>query len=179
MYSCYGEIKMKGVLGMSSTGKEQIIENILIENYRMYYHLALGYVHNEADALDIVQEGAYKAILKSDTLRSEDHASTWIYRIMLNEIFSFCRSRKEFLPDNIQQMEEYFGYYDNSEGCADEMDLYNALEGLSDEEKKIVQLRYFQGLKLEEVAEAMNLNLSTVKSRLYRTIGKLRLSMSL
>ena len=59
------------------------------------------------------------------------------------------------------------------------MDLYNALEGLSDEEKKIVQLRYYQGLKLEEVAEAMNLNLSTVKSKLYRTIGKLRLSMSL
>ena len=74
-------------------------------------------------------------------------------------------------------MESYIGSYDNSAGCADEMDLYNALEKLSEEEKKIVQLRYFQGLKLEEVAEAMDLNLNTAKSRLYRAIEKLRLSM--
>ena len=58
------------------------------------------------------------------------------------------------------------------------MDLYNALERLSDEEKKIVQLRYFQGLKLEEVADAMGLKLSTVKSKLYRAIEKLRFTMT-
>ena len=157
--------------------KEQAVENVLIENYLKYYHLALGYVHNEADALDIVQEGAYKAILKSETLRDERHAATGIYRIMLNEIFSFCRSKRDFFTESSLNMESYIGSYDNSAGCADEMGLYNALEELSEEEKKIVQLRYFQGLKLEEVAEAMDLNLSTAKSRLYRAIEKLRLSM--
>lgn len=169
---------MKGALEMSSTVKEQIIENILVENYKMYYHLALGYVHNEADALDIVQEGAYKAILKSDTLRSEEHASTWIYRIMLNEIFSFCRSRKTSVMGDIYNTDMDLAAYDNSSCCAEEMDLYNALERLSDEEKKIVQLRYFQGLKLEEVADAMGLKLSTVKSKLYRAIEKLRFTMT-
>ena len=163
---------------MSSTGKEQIIEDILVENYRMYYHLALGYVHNEADALDIVQEGAYKAILKSDTLRNEEYASTWIYRIMLNEIFSFCRSRKTLITGDVSKTEMELVTYDSSICCAEEMDLYNALERLSDEEKKIVQLRYFHGLKLEEVADAMGLKLSTVKSKLYRAIEKLRFTMT-
>ena len=85
---------------MLQTAKERAVENVLIENYRKYYHLALGYVHNEADALDIVQEGAYKAILKSETLRNEEHAATWIYRIMLNEVFSFCRNKRDFFAEN-------------------------------------------------------------------------------
>ena len=85
---------------MIQTAKERAVENVLIENYRKYYHLALGYVHNEADALDIVQEGAYKAILKSETLRNEEHAATWIYRIMLNEVFSFCRGKRDFFAEN-------------------------------------------------------------------------------
>lgn len=71
--------------------KERLIEEILITNYEKYYRLAYGYVHNDADAMDIVQEGAYKAILKSETLREPAYAATWVYRIMLNEVFQFCR----------------------------------------------------------------------------------------
>ena len=42
--------------------KEQKIEQILLEKYNSYYRLAYSYVHNEADAADIVQNGAYKAM---------------------------------------------------------------------------------------------------------------------
>mgnify|MGYP000031231779 CR=1 FL=1 len=49
--------------------KEQKIEELLLENYNRYYRLAYSYVHNEADAADIVQNGAYKAIRNSDSLK--------------------------------------------------------------------------------------------------------------
>ena len=52
------------------------------------------YVHNEADAADIVQEGAYRAIKYCDALKNEAYASTWIYRIMLNEVFRFLGAKK-------------------------------------------------------------------------------------
>lgn len=64
--------------------KEQKIEELLLENYNRYYRLAYSYVHNEADAADIVQNGAYKAIRNSDSLKNVEYAQTWIYRIMLN-----------------------------------------------------------------------------------------------
>ena len=54
---------------MSDRKKEQAVERALTEGYEKYYRLAYSYVHNEADALDIVQEAAYKAILKSDSLK--------------------------------------------------------------------------------------------------------------
>ena len=43
--------------------RERVVEQLLLEQYDRYYRLALSYVHKEEDAADIVQNGAYKAIL--------------------------------------------------------------------------------------------------------------------
>ena len=76
--------------------KEQKIEQLLLENYNKYYRLAYSYVHHEADAADIVQNGAYKAIKNSDALKQEEYAQTWIYRIMLTTgKFPWMRCRRK------------------------------------------------------------------------------------
>ena len=74
--------------------KGELIRNILLENYESYYRLAFSYVHQEADAMDIVQEGAYKAMLKADTLKNEKFAGTWVYRIIINEAKEYLRKNK-------------------------------------------------------------------------------------
>ena len=51
---------------------EKIIEDVLTENYGQFYRLAYGYVRNEEDALDIVQESAYKAIKEAEDLDLPD-----------------------------------------------------------------------------------------------------------
>lgn len=158
--------------------REALVEKLLIENYEIYYRLAYSYVHNEADAMDIVQEGAYKAILKSESLEREDFAGTWLYRIMLNEIYNMLRRQHrephlssdeelDDIPDSMQMAKE----------VAESLTLKEALDCLSPEDKMLVQLRYFEDLKLEQIAEILDENLSTVKSRLYRTLKKLRLHL--
>lgn len=154
--------------------RELLIEKLLIENYEKYYRLAFSYVHNEADAMDIVQEGAYKAMLKWESLEREDFAETWIYRIMLNEIFSMLRKRtrnEESMadPDCLEEIP--------AETPVDSLSLREALDRLPPKEKALVELRYFEDLKLEEIAGALDENLSTVKSRLYRTLRKLRITL--
>ena len=154
--------------------RELLIEKLLIENYEKYYRLAFSYVHNEADAMDIVQEGAYKAMLKWESLEREDFAETWIYRIMLNEIFSMLRRRtrnEESMvdPDCLEEIP--------AETPVDSLSLREALDRLPPKEKALVELRYFEDLKLEEIAGALDENLSTVKSRLYRTLRKLRITL--
>lgn len=150
--------------------KEKIVEEVILKNYDKYYRLAYSYVHNEADACDIVQNGAYKAILKAETLKNKEYAQTWVYRIILNEIFTFCKK------DNLIT----FGEIPIDEGKEDtyeNLDLKTALEKLSKEEKAIVELRYYEDLKIEEIAELLNENISTVKSRLYRCMKKLRMEL--
>lgn len=149
---------------------ETIINEKLLENYQKYYRLAFGYVHNEADALDIVQEGAYKAIFHSDKLKQPQYADTWICRIMMNEAIEFMRKNR---ADTV----EYSNCEAGMEETYEDVDLKNAIDGLSAAEKSIVMLRYFEGMTLEETARAAGENISTVKSRLYRALGKLKLSL--
>lgn len=150
--------------------KEKIIEELLLANYNQYFRLACSYVHNDDDAADIVQNGAYKAIKNSGTLKEEAYAATWLYRIMLNEIFSFLKQRKtesiDFIPEEPKTEDTY-----------EDVDLKRALEELPEEERLIVELKYFEDMKLEEIAAVMDLNVNTIKSRLYRSIRKLKLRL--
>lgn len=147
--------------------KGELIRNILLENYESYYRLAFSYVHQEADAMDIVQEGAYKAMLKADTLREEGFAGTWVYRIMINEA-------KEYLRKNRRDYVELDENLASAQGHYKDMDLEKALDKLQEPEKTLIILRYFEDKQLSEIAEILQENLSTIKSRLYRTLRKLR-----
>lgn len=159
---------------MLSFGKDrrgQLIENVLLENYNKYYRLAYSYVHNEADAGDIVQNGAYKAILHSEKLKEEEYAATWIYRIMLNEIFTFLKKEK---PLSLEEFVMEQGREDSYEN----VDLRRALDALAQEDKAVIELKYFEDMKLTEIAEILDENVNTIKSRLYRGLKKMRLELS-
>lgn len=151
--------------------KEQKIEQLLLENYNSYYRLAYSYVHNESDACDIVQNGAYRAILHSDTLRQEKYAATWLYRIMLNEIFRFVKKEQPLSLDAVEAEQGKEDTYEN-------IDLQRALDMLPKEDKAVIELKYFEDMKLTEIAEVLNENVNTIKSRLYRGLKKLRVEFA-
>lgn len=149
---------------------EEIIEDLLLANYNQYYRLAYSYVRNDDDAADIVQSSAYKAIKNSGSLKQSDFAATWLYRIVLNEIFTFCGQRKTEALDAVPNEPEAVDTYED-------IDLRRALESLPAEDKMIVELKYFEEMKLEEIASLMQENINTIKSRLYRSMKKLRLKL--
>lgn len=154
---------------------EKIIEQVILENYNQYYRLAYSYVHNEADAGDIVQNGAYKALRSCESLRNREYAATWVYRIMLNEIFGFLRQPKFESYELIQEERGDVGEY--AEDSYSDMDLEQALDSLPPTEKAIVTMKYFEDRTLEEIAEILQENVSTVKSKLYRSLKKLRVKL--
>ncbi|MDD6207390.1 MAG: sigma-70 family RNA polymerase sigma factor [Clostridiales bacterium] len=150
--------------------KETKISGLLMQNYEKYYRIAYSYVHNEADAQDIVQESAYKAICQSNKLKKVEYADTWICRILMNEAISFIRKNHR----NNAQLEEMQG---GSEDRYEDLDLKKALETLEVKEKTIIVLRFFEEMSLKQIAQVLNENTNTVKSRLYRTLAKLKLSL--
>lgn len=87
-------------------GNRKLIEQIILEDYNQYYRLAYSYVHNETDAGDIVQNGAYKALRGSHTLRRPEYARTWVYRIMLNECFRYLQQPKFLSYEAVQRRQE-------------------------------------------------------------------------
>ena len=118
--------------------KEKAVETLLLTNYNQYYRLAYSYVHNENDAYDIVQNAAYKAIKNSGSLKQENFASTWLYRIVINEIFTYCRQQKTL---SLEDAKETY-----AEDSYEDLDLKRALEHLPENDRMIVELKYFEDI---------------------------------
>lgn len=152
--------------------KEQRIEEILCEKYDSYYRLAYSYTQNAEDAADIVQEGAYKAIRNSDALKNIEYAETWIYRIMLNETFRLLGKNKEIVTE-VEEMPEQI-----ADNVYDDIDLQNVIEMMNPQDRAVIQLRFFEDMPLDDIAKTLDENVSTVKSRLYRGLKKLRMELA-
>ena len=137
------------------------------------YKFAYGYVKNQDLALDLVHESIVKGIQKRDTIKEKKYLKTWFYRILINECLGALRKKNKVLFfDEIKDMED-MRQGDNS----DNIDLYEAIDKLPGKLKTIIMLRFFEDMSLEEISQTIKINLSTVKSRLYKALEVLKLDM--
>ena len=122
-------------------------------------------MNNEQDALDIVQESAYKVMKDISKVREPDYLSTWIYRVVMNTAVDFLRKRqKESIGLEGVEIPHEDVYHED-----DPMELLKSLE---EKDRTIVVLKVIEELKLEEIAVVLDLNVNTVKARLYRALKK-------
>lgn len=161
---------------MRSVGLEKHIENYIVEYKDDIYRLAYSYVRNVDDALDIVQDSILKAFSSIDSLREPQFIKTWFYRIVVNTSLDFIRkNKKEILVD-----ESFLTIKDSGcEDTYDDIDLSKALNGLPDEYKTIVVLRYFEDLKIKEIAEILDQNINTIKTKLYSALNMLKIDTNI
>ena len=148
----------------------QQLTDYLVAHQEDFYRLAFSYVKNRDAALDVVQESIVKALAKADTVRRPEYIKTWFYRILLNESMNHYRRSKRLVP-----LEESVA--DGPAPASDpaeRLDLYAAIDRLDPKEQAIIKLRFFEDMKLEEIARITGTNLNTVKSRLYKSLRKLR-----
>lgn len=155
------------------TLKKQIADYI-ISNKEKYYRVAYSYVKNADDALDIMQESIYKAVAHVDSLQDINYINTWFYRIIVNTSIDFLRKQKKVIPvDN----EVLASFVSETNDEYENFDLQKAMDDLPEKYKSVVVLRYFEDLKIEEIAEILNENTNTIKTRLYKALKLLRIKM--
>lgn len=148
----------------------QLLVDHIVNGQAEHYRLAFSYVKNRDAALDVVQEAIVKALTKIDSLREPAYLKTWFYRILLNEAMNHFRRNRNLVP-----FDELVDHRTEEGGDPGErLDLYDAIQRLSLPEQTVVKLRFFQDLKLEEIARCTGTNLNTVKSRLYKALKKLK-----
>jgi RNA polymerase sigma-70 factor, ECF subfamily len=150
------------------------IADYVIKHKESHYRLAYSYVRNADDALDIIQESIYKALSSIDSLKDSNYIKTWFYRIVINTSLDFLRKQKKEVSVDEETLESYdLKVVDKYE----DVDLNKALNTLPENCRSIIVLRYFEDLKLEEIAEILNENISTIKTRLYKSLEKLQIKL--
>lgn len=147
--------------------KDKLIRQQISREYEKYYRLAFKYAGNEHDALDVVQEAAYKAILRSGKLRDPEKADSWICSIVVNQAYDHFRKNKDHAG-----MDELMTVAAREEDSY--IDLQRALGKLKPEDRKIIRMKYYEDLRISDIAKRMGMNENTVKSRLYRSLDRVR-----
>ena len=149
------------------------VEVEITRSYEMMYRLAYSYVYNPDDAMDIVQESAYKAIRYADQVQNEKYIKTWLCKIVINMSLDYLKTNQREVPvDQLYERDEPM-----TEDTYEDFDTIRALNILEEKEKTVVILRFFESRKLEEIAVIMEENQNTVKTWLYRALKKLRVEL--
>lgn len=156
----------------------QELENYIMTHQESIYRLAYSYVKNPEDALDIVQDSIIKVISSVGLLKDSQTMKTWVYRIVVNTALDFLRKQKRLVVVDDETLNAYIA--ESAVGVEEysDLDLAKAVDELPPVELTRIVLRYYEDLTIEEVAYILKENVNTTKSRLYRTLKKLRLQMT-
>lgn len=140
------------------------------------------YVGNADDARDLTQDTFAKAYLNLTHLSDHGRFSSWLYTIALNECRMRFRRQRKVKPVPLEEANKDYWRVNIDEKTPERLlhareeaaRLRSAFEYLPPEQKEVILMKEFQGLKFHEIAEILDIPLSTAKSRMYLGLKTLR-----
>ena len=148
----------------------------LVERYKeRAYMIALGFVGNPDDAMDLSQEAFVKAFKAMRTFRDGSDFYPWFYAVLRNTCFNFLRRRKTRRESSLDAAREYgFDVVDGAPDPAATLErrelrvLVRAeIDNLAPVHKEILLLRHYELLSYKQMAGVLGCPIGTVMSRLY------------
>lgn len=152
---------------------ERQLTAYLIENQARFYRLSFSYLQNQEDALDAVQSAVCRALERQNSLRDPASVHTWFTRILVNTCIDLLRQRKRVVFVSPEALDS--GSYEDP--LPQDGTLAQRVNGLPPEIQTVMKLRFYEDLTLQEISDITGCNLSTVKTRLYTGLKKLRISL--
>lgn len=158
------------------TAYDELVNRYQERIYATVYHMT----SNHEDANDIAQEAFIKAYQALKSFKGGSSFYTWLYRIAVNKTINFLKQRKnkhhfslndldfnaENDPDMVALVSDKTPL--RNVGLAElQKKLNEALQKLSEPHRMVVVLHDVQGLSHDEIAEIMECNIGTVRSRLF------------
>ena len=166
-------------------GDVNAFEDLVTEHEKGVYAIAQRMTGNAEDAADMTQETFIKAYNSLSSFRGDSKFSVWLYRIATNVCLDFLRSRSRkptvsLSVEDDDGEEAQMDIADESQSPEQLLErgltrdaVRRGLKSLSPEYRQILLLREIQGLSYEEIAEALVLEVGTVKSRIFRARKRL------
>ena len=144
--------------------------NLLIRRWeKPIYSFIVRMIGDRDEGMDICQDCFMKAYRELRTLKDPDRFSAWLYRIAHNACLS--RLRKNYGKTWVELDPDAESVHVPAEN---RLAVEKALRQLPEDQREVVILKVFQGLKFDEIAAIQGAPISTVKSRLYMGFEKLR-----
>jgi len=169
------------------TGDAEAFGELVRRWERRIFALTYGMLGREEDARDATQETFLAAFRNLRGFRGEAKVSSWLHRIAVNQCISRQRRakvRSESALDDEQENEaaSFAAPVSESpvrvvEGRQETLAVRRAINSLPIELRQIVVMKEFEELTFREIADVLDLPLSTVKSRLYTALKQLQMRL--
>ena len=161
--------------------KRKSFEAEALQHMEALYRTALRMTKNESNAEDLVQEAYVKAYRFWDRFEPGSNCRAWLFKIMTNIFINEYRSKtRSPMSVNVDELDDNFIYGQlavdqTTRNPEQELfsrifddDIKKAIESLPDDFRLVVVLAFLEGFSYQEIADIMDLQLGTVKSRLHR-----------
>lgn len=165
-------------------GDTQAYEAIVRSYEKKVYNLALRMVGNPDDAADMAQETFIKAYKALSSFRNDSKFSVWLYRIATNVCLDFLRRKSRgntvSLTADDDDGDAQLDIPDLKGNPEEELSrkltidaVQRGLQTLGEQQRSILVLREINGLSYEEIAQTLDIDIGTVKSRIFRARKRL------
>lgn len=155
--------------------------DLLVAKYQhKILNLVMRYVKDPSEAMDVTQEAFLKAYRAVPAFRGDSAFYTWLYRIAINTAKNYlvaARRRPLNLDHELSESEGFETFANLRDGdtperlaLTDEISdaINKAVEDLPEELRTAILLREVEGMRYEEIAQAMDCPVGTVRSRIFR-----------
>jgi RNA polymerase sigma-70 factor (ECF subfamily) len=161
-------------------GDKTAFDLLVLKYQHRLVKLISRYVRDQAEVMDVAQESFLKAYRALPRFRGESAFYTWLYRIAINTAKNHLVAQSRRPPDSdldVADAEQFDGAADFREyatperlALRDEVQgaVIAAIEELPEELRTAITLRELEGLSYEEIAQAMDCPIGTVRSRIFR-----------
>jgi RNA polymerase sigma-70 factor (ECF subfamily) len=157
---------------------------------RPLYYFAFRLLATPEDARDVCQETFLRVLKKAGRFQKGARFSTWMYQIALNLCRDHLRKKRRWglllaetpstSSDGVTDLDRFASTHDPSEDAARKETrevVSRALRQISPEQREVVILKEFEGLRFREIAEILGCPESTVKSRMYHGLSGLKTAL--
>ena len=166
---------MEELLRMAQRGDEKAFLELFSMYENQMYRVAFLHVKNEADALDIMQEVAYRMFKNIKTVKNAAYFKTWLTRITMNCAVDHIRKNSKVVQigtEYLENVEEISESYEKEVLLG--ATLTELMTALEPEEKNVILIKYYYEYSFQEMSEILKRPLGTVQSVLYRALKKLK-----
>lgn len=170
-------ISEKDLILRAQAGESDAFGELVSRYMRRAYFAALGLVGSREDALDLSQESFARAFRARHRIDPDRPYYTWHYQILRRLCFNFIRDRKSrrdklkqaqgWLADNASWRAECKDPHAQAQRKQTRERVQAAIGKLNDNEREVLVLKEFEGLKYREIAKLLGIPIGTVMSRLY------------
>ena len=178
--------KIDALIGRVLGGDINAYELIIKEYEKKVYNLALRYMKNHDDALDVSQDVFLQVYQNLSQFRGDAQFSTWIYRVTYNKCVDALRKNQK-IRKNVAMSIDDENFFETASGkesleqnyeCRETLSaVMSIIDTLPDEQKDVVLLRYIKDLSYAQIAQVLDIAEGTVKSRLNRARLKIKEQM--